>query len=132
MRKNIKRYIQLFVLTLCIGGFGYMSASSPYVLDGLKADFLQTTPHYTSLVNKTTWSSQQIDVTSTTGNRSVLLAEFDQNENWITPDYMLFASGSSKYLSDSTYQTQGQRKLRAKLLYPWTQVTIYGNWYYDM
>lgn len=129
--KKYKLAVALFVVTLCIGGITNTLAAS-LKLDGLKADFLQTVPHYTKVVNKTTLSSQKITVTSTTGSRSVLLAEYDGNGSAINSEFMLFAANSSKDLESALFQLTGERKLRAKLSYPWTQVSIKGTWYYDM
>lgn len=71
-----KTFIALFIATLVIGGTNLVSAyTNSEKLNGLKADFLGD-PHYTDEYTKTTWSSQKVIVTKTTGNREVQLAEF--------------------------------------------------------
>lgn len=131
--KKFKMIVALFVATLCLGGLNHASAGQTYTITNLKADFLQNTPHYTSLVTKTTSSTQRVTVSTTTGNRTVQLAEFDNNNNAIGGyTWTSFSPGQTKNWDDAVYQTTGQRKLRAKLPLPWTQVTITGVWYIDL
>lgn len=130
--KNFKLTIALLAVTLCIGGIAKASAAAFLELDGYKADFLQTTPHYSSTVNKITGSTQKIRIVSTTAGRTIMIAELTGSGEKVSDEYIAFASGSTKYLESSVYQLQGQRKLRFKLAQPWTQVTINGTWYYDI
>lgn len=131
--KNIKVIVALFVATLCIGGLNHASAGQTYTMTNLKADFLQDTPHYTGLVTKKTDSTQKVKITSTTANRQVLLAEFNEkNEAVGGYTYTSFSPGQTKKWDDAVYQLKGKRKIRAKLPLPWTQVTINGVWYIDL
>lgn len=130
--KKFKLAMTLFAVTLCLGGITNAFAAAFLELDGYKADFLQTTPHYSKTVTKTTGSSQKIRIVSTTGGKSILIGEYTGNGEAVSGEFMLFASGSTKNLTSDSYQITGDRKLRFKLSYPWTQVTINGTWYYDM
>lgn len=130
--KKFKITMTLFLITLCLGGVTNVFASAFLSIDNYKADYLQTTQHYSSSVTKNTNSSQKVRIVSTTGSRPILIAEYADLNECLSATFISFDSGTEKVLSDYVYKTQGSRRLRFKLAKPWTQVTINGTWYYDI
>lgn len=136
--KKVKYLLALFCATLAIGGTGLVSAyTTAPSLNGLKADFLGD-PHYTSSYTKTTWSSQQVQVATTTGNREVQLAEFTADGQGVSGYvWIVFKTGVTKDWTSSTYQiptsvSGSQYKIGAKLQWPWVQTKVEsGTWVLD-
>lgn len=133
-----KILLALFCATFVIGGTSLVSAyTTGIALNGLKADFLGD-PHYTPSYTKQDWSPQQVQVTTTTGNREVQLAEFTESGKSVSGDiWIIFKSGVTKEWADSSYQIptsfSGEKyKIGAKLQWPWVQTKVEdGLWVLD-
>ncbi|MFA5696277.1 MAG: hypothetical protein WC917_02365 [Bacilli bacterium] len=103
--KLLKVFAVLFVATLSLGGMNLVSAyTTAKPFNNLKADFLGD-PHYTPLYTKTTWSSQKVIVTSTSGDRNVQLCEFNQDNEAVSGYvWIVFKTGVTKDWDSSSYQ----------------------------
>ena len=122
--KKLKLFLALFCATFVLGGTSLVSAyTTAPKLDGLKADFLGD-PHYTKSYTKKTWSSQEVQVKKTTGNREVQLAEFTESGKGVSGYvWIVFKTGVTKQWTSSTYQmptsVSGEKyKIGAKLALP--------------
>lgn len=136
--KLLKVFAVLFVATLSLGGMNLVSAyTTAKPFNNLKADFLGD-PHYTPLYTKTTWSSQKVIVTSTSGDRNVQLCEFNQDNEAVSGYvWIVFKTGVTKDWDSSSYQIPTSYagdtyKIGAKLPLPWFQATINGTWVLDL
>lgn len=136
--KKAKIFLALFCATFIIGGTNLVSAyTTAKSLNGLKADFLGD-PHYTDSYNKTTWSSQEVQVVKTTGNREVQLAEFTESGESVSGYvWIVFKTGVTKEWTSSLYQiptseSGSKYKIGAKLQWPWVQTKVEtGTWVLD-
>ena len=136
--KKIKVILALFCATFIIGGTNLVSAyTTAPKLDGLKADFLGD-PHYTDSYEKLTWSTQEVQVVKTTGDREVQLAEFSEDGKTVSSYiWIVFKTGVTKEWGSGKYQiptsSSGYKyKIGAKLQWPWFQTKVEtGTWVLD-